>query len=559
MHENPAALDPITVEIIQSAVQSISDEMFAAMRQTAMSAIIYEVLDMATGLTNAEGELASSGSGIPGFVGVLDKAVKFILARHAAPGAIEPGDVFITNDPYHGAVTHLNDAVIAMPVFADGHIIAWTATIAHWNDVGGAVPGSMSTQSTEIYQEGLRLPAVKLIAGGAPIAAVLDILMANSRLPDYLRGDMWAAVAAVRLGARRVLQLVGKYGAPAYLAAIHRAMDQGERASLQSLRTLPKGRFTLAEEQDDGRIFNVTVEIAAESFTVDLRDNPDQDSGPANICRDGATNAAQMIFKGLTDSMLACNGGTFRPLRLLTRPGSIFDAQPPAAFGFYFETGIRLYDLLWRCLAPHVEGRLPAGHFASVCGTVIGGRHPDTGRHFTIVEPELGGWGASEGHDGTTAMFSAVHGETFNCPAEISEARNGLFVDSIRLNDTAGGAGQFRGGKGIKIDYRIRSDGNFLTCGYTRSRVAPWGLAGGQPGTPNYIEVRRASGAVERHAFATGIRLDAGDVVGVVTGNGGGLGPAANRSTEALIEDLRNGYITPEEASTVYGRPGLMI
>jgi N-methylhydantoinase B len=557
MHENPAGLDPITVEIIQSALQSISDEMFAAMRQTAMSAIIYEVLDMGTGLTDAEGELASSGSGIPAFVGVLDKAVKFIRTRHAAPGAIEPGDIFITNDPYHGAVTHLNDAVIAMPVFVDGDIVAWTATIAHWNDVGGSVPGSMSTQSTEIYQEGLRLPAVKLIARGAPISAVLDILTANSRLPDYLRGDMWAAIAAVRLGERRILQLVRKYGTPIYLAAIRRAMEQGERASLQALRTLPKGRFTLAEEQDDGRVFNVTVEIADDTFTVDLRDNPDQDSGPTNICLDGAITVAQMIFKGVTDSMLGCNGGTFRPLRLLTRAGSIFDAQPPAALGFYFETEIRLYDLIWRCLAPHVQGRLPAGHFASICGTVIGGKHPDTGRHFTIVEPELGGWGAYEGHDGTTAMFSAFHGETFNCPAEISEARNGLFVDSIRLNDEGGGAGQFRGGKGVKIDYRVRSDGNFLTCGYTRSRVAPWGLSGGQAGPTNYNEVRRASGAVERHAFATGVRLDAGDVVGIVTGNGGGLGPASERPTAALIEDVRNGYVTPEEAAMIYGRPGL--
>ena len=548
-----ADLDPITVEIIQSALQAVSDEMFVAMRKTAMSAIIYEVLDMGTGLTDAEGELASSGSGIPAFVGVLDKAVKVVRARHTEPGAIEPGDIFITNDPHHGAVTHLNDAVIVMPVFADGEIVSWTANIAHWNDVGGAVPGSMSTHATEIFQEGLRLPAVKLFCRGEPIGPVLEIMRANSRLPDFLQGDMWAAIAAVRLGERRIGELVRKYGRDSYLEAIRRHLDYGEQVTLKALRRLPKGRFELAEEQDDGRIFNVAVEITDETFSVDLRDNPDQENGPSNICLDGATVVAQMILKGLTETGTVCNGGTFRPLRLLTRPGSLFDAKPPSALGFYFETEIRLYDLIWRCLAPHMPDRLPAGHFASICGTVIGGTHPDTGRHFTIVEPELGGWGAFDGQDGATATFSAFHGETFNCPAEISEARNGLFVESVRLNDEGGGAGRYRGGKGVKIDYRIRSDNCFLTCGYTRSRIPPWGLSGGQPGTVNYIQIRRASGTIERHAFATGVALNQGDVVGVVTGNGGGFGPPRERLRQSVRDDLRDGTVTPEEARESYG------
>jgi N-methylhydantoinase B len=346
---------------------------------------------------------------------------------------------------------------------------------------------------------------------------------------------------------------VNKYGRDTYLLAIRRHMDYGEQVTLQALRRLPHGRFELAEEQDDGRIFNVAVEITEDSFTVDLRDNPDQENGPSNICLDGTTVVAQMILKGLTETGMVCNGGTFRPLRLLTRAGSLFDAKPPAALGFYFETEIRLYDLIWRCLAPHMPDRLPAGHFASICGTVIGGIHPDTGRHFTIVEPELGGWGAFDGQDGATATFSAFHGETFNCPAEISEARNGLFVESVRLNDAAGGAGRFRGGKGVRIDYRIRSDGCFLTCGYTRSRIPPWGLSGGEPGTLNYIEVRRTSGVVERQAFATGVPLNEGDVVGVVTGNGGGFGAPGERDRLAVRADLQDGYVTSDEVRDSYG------
>ncbi|MGH3050880.1 MAG: hydantoinase B/oxoprolinase family protein, partial [Gaiellaceae bacterium] len=223
-----AAVDPITLEIIQSSLQAISDEMFLAFRKTAMSAIIYEVLDMGTAITDAEGNLASSGAGIPAFVGVLDKAVQRILEVNGEPGEIHPGDIFATNDPFYGGVTHLNDVVLAMPVFAGERLIAWTANIAHWNDVGGMVPGSISNDATEIFQEGLRLPAVKLVSEGRPIKSVMQIMQVNSRLPDFLQGDMWAGIAAARVGERRLLDLVARYGLDTFVTALDHFMDYGE-------------------------------------------------------------------------------------------------------------------------------------------------------------------------------------------------------------------------------------------------------------------------------------------------------------------------------------------
>ena len=271
--------DPITLEIIQSSLQATSDEMFAALRKTAMSAIIYEVLDMGTGITDGEGNLASSGAGIPAFVGVLDKAVKRVIELNDL-GDIRPGDIFVTNDPYYGGVTHLNDVVLAMPVFADGELIAWTANIAHWNDVGGMVPGSISNDAKEIFQEGLRLPAVKLISEGTPIKSVMEIMKCNSRLPDFLQGDMWAGIAAARVGERRILELVDKYGLETFNTALQVFQDYGEQVALRALEGLPKGRFSLEEEQDSGAVYGVTVEITDDEFIVDLRDNPDQDPGP---------------------------------------------------------------------------------------------------------------------------------------------------------------------------------------------------------------------------------------------------------------------------------------
>ena len=545
------APEPITLEIIQSSLQATSDEMFAAFRKTAMSAIIYEVLDMGTAITDAQGNLASSGAGIPAFVGVLDKAVMRMIELNGHD--IAPGDIFATNDPFYGGVTHLNDIVLTMPVFHGDRLIAWTANIAHWNDVGGMVPGSISNEAVELFQEGLRIPGVKLIAGGKPIDSVMRIIEVNSRLPDFLRGDLWAGIAAARVGERRLLELVDRYGVETFLVALDHFMDYGEEVARRTLEELPKGTFTLAEEQDSGQVYTVTVTITDEEFVVDLRDNPDQDNGPNNASRDGCLVAAQMVFMNLTESHTSANGGHFRRMRLLTRPGSIFDPNPHAAFAIYYEVELRLYDLIWRCLAPHLGGRLPAGSFASICGTFIGGPHPDTGRHFTIVEPQVGGWGASETADGNPAIFSGFHGDTFNCPAEVAEARYGLYVERLSLNDAPGGEGEHRGGRGIVVEYRVRSNGCFYTCAYTRNVHKPWPMSGGLEGAPNYAEVIRTDGSVEEFAVVTGLQVNEGDVIRIHTGSGGGFGDPRRRPRELVLEDVRNGFLSPERAAEVYG------
>jgi len=549
----PASNDPITLEIIQNSLQATADEMFAVMKKTAMSSIIYEVLDMGTGITDGEGALATSGAGIPAFVGMLDKAVKVILQRHDQPGDIEPGDVFATNDPYYGGVTHLNDIIVAMPVFVGDRIIAWTANIAHNSDVGGMAPGSLSGNATEIYQEGLRLPAIKIISKGVPIRSVMDILKVNSRMPDVLEGDVWAAIASARTGARRLVELAEKYGVETFARAMASFMDFGEEVSRRELRALPKGSYELSEEQDDGRIFNVKVTIDDAAFTVDLRDNPDQSKNPVNSSRDGVMICAQMIFKSLTDPYSPANEGSFRPIRLLTRPGSVFEAVEPAPHGFYYEVELRVYDLIWRCLAPHMPERLAAGHFASVCGTFIGGIHPDTGRQYTIIEPQLGGWGASRRGDGNSAIFCGFHGDTYNCPAEINEARNGLYVDRMELNMEPGGEGKFRGGRGIVMDYRVRADNGFLTVGYTRSKFPAWSLDGGNEGSPNYVRYIGKDGTSERYAFVSGLTTHTDDIIRVITGNGGGIGDPRERDRALVAEDLKNGLITAEIARDIYG------
>jgi N-methylhydantoinase B len=263
--------------------------------------------------------------------------------------------------------------------------------------------------------------------------------------------------------------------------------------------------------------------------------------------------AAQMVFMNITVAHSSANAGHFKPLKVLTRPGSVFDASPPAAFATYYEVEIRLYDVIWRCLAPHLGDRLPAGSFASICGTFIGGPHPDTGRHFTIVEPQVGGWGGSAYRDGNSAMFSGFHGDTFNCPAEVAETRYGLYVDQLALNDVPGGEGEHRGGRGIVLDYRVRSNGCFFTCAYTRNKHLPWPLEGGREGSPNRAQVIRKDGSVEDYAVVTALEVNEGDVIRLRTAAGGGYGDPRTRPRELVLDDLRNGYLTEEQAHKVYG------
>jgi N-methylhydantoinase B len=329
-------------------------------------------------------------------------------------------------------------------------------------------------------------------------------------------------------------------------------MNYGEKVTRAALKNLPHGKFSITEEQDNGQFYSVTVEITDDEFIVDLRDNPDQDKGPFNISRDSAVTSSQLILKSLTSTDTICNGGTFRPLKVLTREGSVFAPKRPAAMGIYYEIDVRLYDLIWRVLAENMPERLPAGGFQSICGTLFGGVHPDTGRQYSIIEPELGGWGGSARMDGNTTIFSGFHGETYNCPAEINEARNGLYVDRMSLNDDDGGEGKNRGGKGVCIEYRIRSDNAWFTAAYTRSKFPPWPLEGGNPGSPNYVEIVRKDGTTDRYSVVNALTLNTDDIIRIKTGNGAGWGRPEERDIELVKDDLKNGYITEEVADKIY-------
>jgi N-methylhydantoinase B len=557
------AVDPFTVEIIKNSLVAIGDEMFYALQRTSKSTIIYETLDFGVAITDAQGRLVAQGNGVPLFIGTLDAAVNAVRERFAAVGSLLPGDIVVTNDPYGGGGTHLSDVSLIMPIYFKGELIAFVGNKAHWTEVGGKDPGSWTTDATEVYQEGLQFPNIKLFNEGNPDQALLDLIAANVRLPDMTLGDMWAGVAALRVGERRFLDLCEKYGRDTVLTAIESLLDYGETMARQELAKLPKGTFEAEDWIDDDGIGNgpfpvrVKVTITDDEFVADFTGSHPQVPGPINNTRTGLASGVRAVFKALTNPAIPANGGSFRPVRAICPDGTVFTAKRPAPVSTYWETMLYATDLIWKALAPHVPNRLPAGHMLSVCGTVLAGLHPDTGDLFLLVEPLVGGWGAGHDKDGENGQFCVGDGETYNIPIEITETRYGVTVDQYAFHNEDGGAGEFRGGKGVVLDYRAVGEEVFLTGTFGRHKFMPWGLNGGQDGSPNSITVIRKDGRVEGpFGKVARLRLAKDDVARLVTATGGGYGDPRRRPPAKVASDVRDGYITAEQARRFYGQSG---
>jgi len=554
-----ASLDPFTVEIIRDQLIAAAEESFATLGRSSQSPIIYEVLDYACAITAPHGDLIAQANGVPGFLGTLSFAVKAILDKFP-PATLQPGDVFITNDPYQGGGNHLSDVALVAPIFHAGRLVAFSVNKAHWTEVGGMAAGSWTTDSREIYQEGLQFPAIHLYRAGRPEQGLIDLIAANVRTPDRTLGDLYAGVAALRSAERRVIELCDRYGAGTLLAATQAILDHGERLARQALADLPPGEYFAEDWMDDDGLSDepvyvcVRVTVSRDAFVADFTGSAPQVAGPINCTRTRLHSACRTIFKAVTDPHTPGNEGWFRPLRVICPDGTVFTARRPAPVSTYWETGAYAVDLLWHALFPVLPDRLTAGHSLSVCGTVISGRRED-GEYFILVEPQAGGWGAGATKDGESGLVVVGDGETYVMPVEICETRYPLLVEQFAFNTAPAGAGKHRGGFGLVRDYRILNPTAQLTTTFGRHKYPPWGAAGGHAGSPNGVAVIPAGQAepVVWKGKLARYPLRRGDVVRLVTGVGGGYGDPRARDPAAVREDVRNGFVTPAQAAAVYG------
>lgn len=550
--------DPVTLQVIKDSLTAIGQEMFQVMLRTSMSPIIYETTDFAVGLTDARGELIAQGNGVAGFLATLDTAVQSTLEHHPAH-TLKSGDVVITNTPYEGGGTHLSDVLIIVPIFFQDVLVGFSVNKAHWTEIGGKDAGSVSTTAREIFQEGLHLRFIKLFDAGRLNEALVAVIEANVRMPQQTLGDMHAGVAAARTGEKRVQQLFQRYGMATVTFAMEDLLNYGERLTLAQLRELPNGVFEaqdVIEEDGAGNgPFTIKVKVTLDNgrMTADFSGTSPQASGPINCSRTALVTAVRCALKAITDPDIPANGGCFRHVEIICPPGTLLSAQSPAPVSIYYESLVAVVELVCKALAPALPGRLPAGHYRSVGGTFLAGTHPDSGKFFVLGEPLLGGWGATSGRDGLNGLFCIVNGETFNIPVELAESRYGVQIEQYGFHQEHGGAGRFRGGRGVVLDYRVTSEEAALTVTYSRTSTKPWGILGGADGSPNRGEIHRQDGSIECVTMATGVPVCKGELIRIVTGHGGGYGDPKQRERAAIARDLRDGYITAQQAREDFG------
>jgi len=552
--------DPVALQVIKDSLTAIGQEMFQVMLRTSMSPIIYETTDFAVGLTNAKGELIAQGNGVAGFLATLDTAVQSAL-HHYPVDTLRAGDVIIANTPYEGGGTHLPDVIIIVPIMVDGEVVGFSANKSHWTEIGGKNAGSVSSTAREIFQEGLHLRFVKLYEAGRINQALVEVIAANVRMPEQTIGDMHAGVAAARTGEKRVQQLFQRYGRETVLFAMEDLLDYGERLTRLQIERLPIGVYEAEDVVEEDGLGNgpfrlkVKVTIGGGTVRVDFTGTDAQAQGPINTTRTGLVTAVRCALKAITDPDLPANGGCFRHVDVICPDGTFVTALSPAPVSVYYESLIAAYEVVCMALAPALA-MLPAGHYRSVAGTFLNGTHPDTGKFFVLGEPLLGGWGATRGRDGQNGVFCYANGETFNIPVELAESRYGIQIEQYAFHNERGGAGQFRGGRGLVLDYRMTSNNGALTVTYSRTSSRPWGLNGGGEGSGNRAEIHRVDGSIELLTMATDVQLKRGDLIRIFTGHGGGCGHPHERDREAVRRDLRDGYITDDQAREDYGFAG---
>ncbi|NLK02143.1 MAG: hydantoinase B/oxoprolinase family protein [Clostridiaceae bacterium] len=556
---NPVAdIDKVTLDICKDALIAVGNEVFHAFARTSMSPIIYETLDYASGIADAEGNLLTQGNGACGFIGLISPLIKELISMHGIEN-MHPGDVFIINDPYIGGGSHLSDIGMAMPVFYGDRLIAFVGNKAHWGDIGGMAPGSFTTDSTEVFQEGLCFSGLKLVEKGKLNPQLAGIIKSNTRFPEAAHGDMWGQIASLRTGERRLNELADKYGVETLLLSMKRLLDQGEQLARERLKSFPKGTWEAEEFMDDDGYGNpvnikVKVTITDDEFIADFSGSSPQVKSPINTGSSSLEAAVKVVYMSILNPELDVNDGVFRPMKVISEPGSVLECERPAPTSCYFESMIYATDTVWHALAPAFPEALGAGHMLSVCSVVMSGQHHLNDQQFLIVEPTGGGWGASLGKDGEVGQFCVGDGETYNVPVEMAERRYGIMIDEYSLNTDGAGSGQFRGGSGAVRIYRAMADGQLFTASFGRNKFPAWGLAGGADGSYNYFEIFRADGTKEGpFGIVARVVLNKGDYVRMVTCTGGGYGNALLRPVSAVISDVKNGYITLEQAETDYG------
>ncbi len=555
-------VDPITLEVVRNKLDGIAQEMEVTLFKSSCSPIVKEGLDASASLFMLDGTTLSQACAVPIHLGTLIPAVAEII-RKFPPETMTDGDIYLLNDPYHGG-THLPDIAVVMPVFANGRPVALAATMTHHQDVGGMSAGSVPTNSTEIYQEGLRLPAVRWAHGGVFDETLTALLRLNVRIPDIFLGDLHAQIAACKIGALRLAGLVDKHGNNACLTMFQLLIERAEAMTRDALKKIPNGTYRFTDWLDNDGIdldkrvrVEVAVTLADGDIHFDLTGSSPQVRGPINCVPSGSLAAACYAVRAVTDPSIPNNGGCFKPIRLTLPEGTLVNPKSPAPVNARTATIKRITGCMLSALAEALPGKVPAPNAGQLLVMAFGGARR-SGEAFVTGELIAGGSGAGNDLDGVDAIETDAT-NCMNLPAEAMEMEAPLRINRVALRRDSGGAGSSRGGLGVIKEFEILDDVSgpvsFSHRG-ERHFVPAGGLNGGKEGGVARSRIFRVDGAVEEIRSKTVTQLHRGDRLVVETAGGGGWGEPEKRANSAIASDIANGKVSPESAAESYGWSG---
>lgn len=551
------AIDAITTEVIGHRFRTATEEMWATLIKTAYSPNIKERKDCSAACFTAAGELISLSAASPLHLSSLMGMVQNLTKRFA-PEDMRPGDVFLTNDPYIGGGSHLPDLTVTTPVFVDGHLVAYVANLAHHSDIGGKVAGSESADCTSIFQEGLRLPPVRLMDADGLREDVFNIVLLNSRTPHHRDGDLKAQLASNMIGARRVQELFERFGRETTTASIAALFDYAEARTRAEIAKIPDGTYENEDYIDHDGVeprnvrLRVAVTVAGDTIRFDFSGSDPQVGGARNMVLCATLAGVYHAVKVVCDPSLPPNAGYFRAIDVFAPPGTIANAVPPAACGDRGATINILGDLLLGALTKAVPERGMAGCGARQ-GMVYSGIDPRSGQYFVDYEVYAGAAGALYDRDGMDAV--RVHASvTENAPSEALEQEFPLVIERYELLDDSGGPGRHRGGLGVRLDVRILAEHARLAGRGLRQTLPAPGRMGGRDGITSRF-ILDPGGPKERKlpSVFSDLPVDTGVVVRLETPSGGGFGDPAQRDPALVLADVRSGKVSAEAVQRDYG------
>lgn len=549
-----AHTDPITAEVIRHALNSAANQMKRALIRTAFSPIIYEVLDFAVAIYDRDIRLLAQAPSLPLFMGTLNFCVEAAVVNIGGSEELKPGDVLMYNWPY-GTGSHAQDLAVIMPVFlADRTLVGYTVIKGHWLDIGAKDP--YCTDTVDVFQEGTKYPGVRIYREGKLNDDIHRMIIANSRMPKAVLGDLDAQITGCRVGAQGLLAVIGRFGLQAYEDAVELIFDHGERVVRGYFEKIPDGRYLARGEMDNNGVdvepvpFEIAIEVAGSEVRIDFSYSPPEQGGPVNCPLPSTIAASRVAITMLAGFGEPPHEGLFRPISVVTRPGTMFHPQPPAPCFLYGWPALQAIEVIYRAIAAAVPEAVPASSGGCICSVVWWGRRAATGEPWADGAPHPTGQGAWNGGDGGTMLHIAESATRFT-PVEIWEARNPWLIEKLALAQDSAGPGEYRGGPGIDLQFRMLEPTNITTvCERTRNR--PWGLAGGGEARANGARVRLPDGRVVEAPKTTRFVVPKDGVLELSTGGGGGYGPPSRRSREAVGRDLREGYISREFARRHY-------